>query len=556
MSNFCVRVGAIVASAAICTISVPAASAQGHRMPGGGGGGGGAAFHGGGGGFHGGLGGGGFRGGAPAFHGGGGAAFRAAPQFDGGPRFAPHAVQRAIPGRGHFAVPRGIDRNMQGRIGRSHDISRMTQRNRHRGNLGAHAERRLQHLQQRNRLSRAQRRELNRLQRIQHGNRQRSAFAERHARNAHFAHVTRSQAAHDRFASRFNGVRRASLRFDHRHAWLNAHQWWRLGRRARYVAWFGALYWPYFYDDVFYYTFWPYAYDPGYWAYAYDDFFDGIFFPYGAPYVGYAYYGPYEDPYYETTYARATTGSAPRVRQGSAGPVPGQISEATRERCVDQAKGAVTWPFEQIEQAVQPDAEQQRLLDDLKKAADDAGKRLADACPDSVPMTPTGRLAAMISRLEASLDTVKIVRRPMEAFYNALSDEQKARFNEIGPSLGRNKLAAARNTETGCSAGDKAALSGLPVDRIADAVDPDDAQTAKLESLDRALQTAVDELQQHCPTVIPLTPVGRLEVMQQRLEAMLRAANTVRPALDDFYASLSAEQKAKINQLGRQAARR
>jgi hypothetical protein len=37
---------------------------------------------------------------------------------------------------------------------------------------------------------------------------------------------------------------------------------------------------------------------------------------------------------------------------------------------------------------------------------------------------------------------------------------------------------------------------------------------------------------------------------------MLRAANTVRPALDDFYASLSAEQKAKINQLGRQAARR
>jgi hypothetical protein len=37
---------------------------------------------------------------------------------------------------------------------------------------------------------------------------------------------------------------------------------------------------------------------------------------------------------------------------------------------------------------------------------------------------------------------------------------------------------------------------------------------------------------------------------------MIEAANTVRPALEDFYASLNNEQKAKFNRLGRDSARR
>jgi hypothetical protein len=63
----------------------------------------------------------------------------------------------------------------------------------------------------------------------------------------------------------------------------------------------------------------------------------------------------------------------------------------------------------------------------------------------------------------------------------------------------------------------------------------------------------VDTLQKACPNVIASTPVGRLDIMQQRLEAMIAAADIVRPALDDFYASLSNEQKAKFNRLSRTA---
>src|SRR5262249_43552356 len=64
----------------------------------------------------------------------------------------------------------------------------------------------------------------------------------------------------------------------------------------------------------------------------------------------------------------------------------------------------------------------------------------------------------------------------------------------------------------------------------------------------------VDILRDACPNTVPLTPVGRLEVMKQRLDAMIAAANAVRPALEDFYASLTDEQKAKFNRLGRQTA--
>ena len=50
-----------------------------------------------------------------------------------------------------------------------------------------------------------------------------------------------------------------------------------------------------------------------------------------------------------------------------------------------------------------------------------------------------------------------------------------------------------------------------------------------------------------CPTDVPTTMVGRMEVMEKRLDAMLQAVRTVRPALEAFYATLSDEQKASLN---------
>jgi hypothetical protein len=360
--------------------------------------------------------------------------------------------------------------------------------------------------------------------------------------------VTRQQAAQGRFASQFraHANNRAARRSARRAARLAARSAWQLGLLAAYVPWNGPVYWPYAYNDIFYYTFWPDAYDPGYWAYAYDDFFDGIFFPYGAPYVEYAY--DYQGPYYEGPDGRATTGSV------SSGGTPGRVTEASREFCEGQAKGITAWPFDRIEQAVQPTSDQKGLLDDLKAAANKAAVQFTQACPKIVPMTPPGRLQAMTQRLQAVLDAVETVRPALTAFYESLNDEQKARFNEIGPELAKQRQRTAAKPDQGAQAncsGEKAGLSSLAVERIEQAVEPTDAQYAALDRLDAATQKAVDKLQEACPTVTPLTPVGRLEAMEQRLKAMVEAANAVRPALADFYAALNDEQKAKFNRLGR-----
>jgi hypothetical protein len=267
-----------------------------------------------------------------------------------------------------------------------------------------------------------------------------------------------------------------------------------------------------------------------------------VFFPDGAPYATYAAEGPY---------VASTTGSARAS-------TPGVLSRATREFCADQAKGITAWPLDKIAEAVDPTAEQKRLLDDLKKASAEAANQFEQACPDIVPMTPPGRLQAITMRLQATDEAIKVIKPAVEAFYKSLNDEQKARFNEIGPRFARQaddkQGREPEQAEANCS-GDKAGLSGLAVNRIEDNLQPNDAQGEALDRLDDAMQKAVGILRDACPNTIPMTPVGRLDVMQKRIEAMIEAANAVRPALDTFYASLSDEQKAKFNRLGREANR-
>ena len=90
----------------------------------------------------------------------------------------------------------------------------------------------------------------------------------------------------------------------------------------------------------------------------------------------------------------------------------------------------------------------------------------------------------------------------------------------------------------------------LPIERIEDAVKPTDAQEDGLKQLDYTTAKAVSIMQAACPEDTPVTPPGRLEAMEKRLRAMIDAANTVKPALNDFYESLSNEQKARFNRIG------
>ncbi len=90
-------------------------------------------------------------------------------------------------------------------------------------------------------------------------------------------------------------------------------------------------------------------------------------------------------------------------------------------------------------------------------------------------------------------------------------------------------------------------LTDWPIERIAQTVEPTEAQRARLDELQAATAKAVNILQSACPIDLPSTPVGRLEALEQRLGVMLQAVQTVRPALDRFYQSLNDEQKARFN---------
>ena len=50
---------------------------------------------------------------------------------------------------------------------------------------------------------------------------------------------------------------------------------------------------------------------------------------------------------------------------------------------------------------------------------------------------------------------------------------------------------------------------------------------------------------------MPATPLARISAMEQRLQTILAAVKTVSMPLNDFYGSLSDEQKAQFNSIGR-----
>jgi hypothetical protein len=363
---------------------------------------------------------------------------------------------------------------------------------------------------------------------------QRNARAHRRAlRRNRSGAVTPLAARRGRFATPFAaGARTAGARRARRYHYA-ARRAWRRGIRAAFIPWYGPVFWPYAYSDIFDYAFWPYGYEDGFWAYAYDDFIDGLFWGEAGP----------PDEYVEYSEARP-----PRPRYA-----------AVRDLCKQPGTGITAWPFAEIERKLDLNSDQRPLLDAVRDAAREAASVFRNSCPASnaFPLTPPGRLRAMTGRLQATLDAVQTVRPPLERFYNSLTDEQKERFNELGPTKLRNnaEARAALPTDSKTCAQAKPGLTNLPIEKIDEVVVPSEAQEKLLDSLEDATSKAVSILQGACPDEAPLTPPGRLAAMQTRLQAMIDAANTVKPALDAFYASLSNEQKARFNRIGRTLAK-
>jgi LTXXQ motif family protein len=92
-----------------------------------------------------------------------------------------------------------------------------------------------------------------------------------------------------------------------------------------------------------------------------------------------------------------------------------------------------------------------------------------------------------------------------------------------------------------------AGFAGWRIDRLEQLIKPTEAQRSKFDELKAASNKASEAMRLACPTEVPATTVGRMEAMEKRMDAMLQSIKTMRPALEAFYATLSDEQKARLD---------
>jgi hypothetical protein len=96
---------------------------------------------------------------------------------------------------------------------------------------------------------------------------------------------------------------------------------------------------------------------------------------------------------------------------------------------------------------------------------------------------------------------------------------------------------------------DSREIAGLPIDQIAQAIQPNEVLRAALDDLANALISAARMIRASCPTQTAFTAPERLAVMQQRIETMIKAESALQQPLGKFYDLLEDEQEARLNAL-------
>ncbi len=290
------------------------------------------------------------------------------------------------------------------------------------------------------------------------------------------------------------------------------------------------------------YTLWPQDYGQRLRAHGFGDLVAAIFRPAVAP-------------------AQAARGDTPRGRGSDT------AGRSAAGLCGDEAPEPVDWPGRRLEQAGSLDDKRRAALGALRTAVTEAVKSIRTACREEVGLAPPDRLISMQATLWAVHDASLLVRAPLQAFYDSLSDEQKAAFivkqqpvpqqpAAADPRAERMRAAAMARPEVAARlafAGnvDTSAMmacggeewSGDQIERM---VRPSAEQRASIETLQRSLTEMGGFLALSCPRAPAETPMARLDSATDRLTAMIFATSTVGLALNDLYGLLTAEQKARI----------
>ena len=273
-------------------------------------------------------------------------------------------------------------------------------------------------------------------------------------------------------------------------------------------SWFGAVYWPAAYRDTFGYIFLGANGTGAFWTHSSDDIYDGVVVP----------------SLVSSTVISDTPIDVPNA--------------CTDERNQPMSLGP-------IERTLHPTETQRARLDALHDALVQASDRMRVSCiVTPTLLAPTARLEIMWDRLRAMRQAVGLVSTPLKALYDSLSDEQKAQLNALADSTSARRHGHV--LEPQACAGSDSRSPEWPTKQIEEAVQPSDQQRASLVALATTTSQLSALLQSSCPSVTLLTPTGRLEAVAGRLDSMIYAVTIERTALNDFYASLNDDQKARF----------
>ncbi|MGO9983611.1 MAG: Spy/CpxP family protein refolding chaperone [Rhodomicrobium sp.] len=124
------------------------------------------------------------------------------------------------------------------------------------------------------------------------------------------------------------------------------------------------------------------------------------------------------------------------------------------------------------------------------------------------------------------------------------------RHAAVSPSAGAaaQRVAKLSPQETAAAcAGFAPGVDSLPFQRIEAIVQPAPDQQQAFEDLKSAMVKASEDLVSACPAQTPSTPEGRLDAMEQRLQAMQQSEAIVRGPLVRLYDQLSPQQRQRLD---------
>lgn len=210
--------------------------------------------------------------------------------------------------------------------------------------------------------------------------------------------------------------------------------------------------------------------------------------------------------------------------------------------CPQATNASVDWPAAEVERTLALTPAQRPALDQFKAALGHAIAAVGSSCRDTAELSPVERLQATEAMLWAVHDAALLLRAPLSSLYDSLSDEQKKKLS--GPSPASSELVMSRS-EAARMCGMPASLdsSSRQVERSLQVTKP---QRASLDALNKKSFEMGQFLMASCLKPAPGTPAERLDDAADRLTAVLFAASNVGPAVGDFYAQLSDEQKSKL----------